>query len=456
VTTKDTGRRIPIRTIVAGALVALVALVTGTIFGSRHTVDIVVPDSSAMGARAGSGQRLVLLTLTPHVRAAETAAKLFEKETGAVFQVKVVNYEAVGDTILKDHASNSPQIDVFEMHYADLAVLVAKGAVMDLTRFVEENADVIRPDDFIPGLYDHYTSYQGRRWALPNDADTHVLFYRKSLLAKYGLRPPETWDDYLHIARTITEHERANGVYGSAIMARDVPMMIVSSYMNRLAAYGGELMDEQGNPQLNSPEAVAALEAMIEHAKYALPTPLETDFDVSRLAFLSGRVAMVEQWTDIGVMAEDPTQSTIRGDWGVVPMPKGKGPKARHASSLNGGYAVAIASSTKEPEIAKAYVRFVSRRDTMLTLNRVNGGFDPARVSILSSPEFQQFAPQVSAIEQIAFSNPMIAWPKVPQTPALMNALTDHLERAMEHEATPRQALNAAQAEWQKILSHDE
>ncbi|WP_394831170.1 sugar ABC transporter substrate-binding protein [Pendulispora rubella] len=454
--TNDTGKRVSIRTILAIAVVALLALIGGTLLGSRAPDGVVAPDSSAMGARTGSGQRLVLLTLTPHVRAAETAAKLFEKETGAVFQVKVVNYEAVGETILKDHASNSPQIDVFEMHYADLAMLVAKGAVMDLTRYIEENADVIRPDDFIPGLYDHYTSYQGKRWALPNDADTHVLFYRKSLLAKYGLRPPDTWDDYATIARVITERERANGIYGSAIMARDVPMMIVSSFMNRLAAYGGELMDEQRHPEVNSPEAVTALEAMVEHAKYALPTPLETDFDVSRLAFLSGRVAMVEQWTDIGVMAEDPTQSTIRGDWGVVPMPKGKGPKARHASSLNGGYAVAISSTTKEPEIAKAYVRFVSRRDTMLTLNRVNGGFDPARPSILGSPEFERFAPQVSAIERTAFSNPMIAWPKVPQTPALMIALTDHLVHALEHQETPRQALNATQAEWQKILSHDE
>ncbi|WP_394831163.1 sugar ABC transporter substrate-binding protein [Pendulispora rubella] len=445
-----------IRALVA---VAFAALCVGVVMAFREPRDKAGRDpggSTGAGAgasREGSGKRLVFLTITPHARSAEAAVKAFEKETGNVFQVKVVNYEEVGATIQKDHASNAPQIDVFALFYNDLVPLVSQGAAMDLTDFIEQNKAIIKPDDFIPGLFDVYSSYKGRRWALPIDADTHVLFYRKSLLAKHRLTPPDTWDDYLNVARTITERESSKGIYGAAIMASPAPILIVSSFMNRLAAFGGELLDREGHPTVNSPEAVAALEAMMEHARYALPTPLETDFDVSRSAFLSGRVAMVEQWTDIGVMAEDGSQSTIQGDWGVVPMPKGRGPKARRASALNGGFSVAVSSKSKEPELARAFVRFITRPDTLLTLNLMQGGLDPARLSVLRSPEFKKFAPEVSAIEQISLTQPMVAWPSLPQTRTLMDALSEKLVKAMEHHMTARQALDAVQAQWTQALA---
>ncbi len=454
----DTHKKPHLRIAIAVAFLALVAGAIALAFRDP-AVDAPSRDpalSSGKTARVAdaAGKRLLLLTPTPHARAAEAVVKMFEKESGAVFQVKVVNYEEVGDVIEKDHASSAPQIDVFITYYSHLASLATHGIATDLTEFIAQNKDVIHPEDFIPGVYDYYTLYQGRRWSLPFDADTHVLFYRKSLLAKYHLAPPETWDDYVNVSRTITEHEKAKGIYGAAIMAHPVPVLIVSSFMNRLGAFGGDLMDENGRPAVNSPEAVAALEAMLEHARYALPTPLDTDFDVARAAFLSGRVAMVEQWTDIGVMAEDPSQSTIQGDWGAVPIPKGPGPRGRHASALNAGFILGVTRTTKEPEIAKAFIRFATRSDTLLALNLLNGGLDPARLSVLNAPQFKTFAPQMSALEQVTLTQPTVALPRVPETRELMDALTQKLAQAMDHHMTARQALDAAQSEWVRILDH--
>ena len=115
----------------------------------------------------------------------------------------------------------------------------------------------------------HYK--EKKRWALPFDGDTHILFYRKSLLAKHNLAPPETWDDFLYVSRTITEKEKTNGIYGSAIMAYKVPVLILSSFLNRVGAYGGQLLTPDGKPSLDTPEVLAALTALVEHSKYALP-----------------------------------------------------------------------------------------------------------------------------------------------------------------------------------------
>lgn len=442
----------------AGALAAL-AVLGGLAAWLLHASAGAPADVASQAAsRAGAadlasspiaGKRIVFLTITPLVRSTEAVARWFQEETGAIVQVKVVSYEQLAEAIESDLEASAPELDVIVTFYTDIARLVERGALMDITDLASRPE--VQAEDFIPSLYDAYSLYQGRRWSLPFDGDTHVLFYRKSLLAKYGLAPPDTWDDYLRVARTITEGEKERGVYGAAIMAHPAPVLIISSYMNRLATHGGRLLDEHGRPTLDSAEALAALEALLAHAQYALPTPVETDFDASRLAFLSGRVAMVEQWTDIGLMAEDAQQSTIRGDWGAVQMPLGTGPHARRASALNAGLAIAVAARTSEPEAARALVAFATRPDISLKVNLGNGGADPTRRSALLSEEYQRFAPEVSAAKRASLEH-TVAWPTLPRTPELLDALSKSLVAALEGKATAKQALAEAQAAWLTIL----
>lgn len=411
------------------------------------------PEELSSEQRLGnlSGRKLTVLTNPPHLRAAEVLAQWFNEETGAAVRNVSVDYKDMLQETLKDTLSGKPALDVVMIWYADLGTLVEKGSVADLTDFIEQNRNIIRPDDFIPSLYAPYTLYKGRRWAVPYDGDTHVLFYRKSLLSKYHLSPPETWDDYLNIARTVTEKEKDKGIYGAAIMAPRISMIIVSSFMNRLGTFGGSLLDDKGRPTLDSPEAPAALSAMTEQSQYALPGPLETDWEVSRDAFLSGRVAMAEQWTDIGVMAEDASDSVIRGDWGAVQIPKGSGEKGRHAPALNAGFSLALSAKAPNPDVARAYLLFASRPDITLRLNLINGGIDPVRVSVLKSQEYRQFAPQVSKSVQAALGGAS-AWPNVPQTPKLLDELTGNLVMALEGRKSPRQAMDDTQAKWLNIL----
>ncbi len=400
-----------------------------------------------------TGKKVTVLTNQPHIRSAEAIAKWFQNETGAVVQNIVANYEDALNRTLKDVSSADPQLDVIMLWYADLGALVENNAIVDLTDFIEKNRSIIQPDDFIPSIYRPYTLYKERRWAIPYDGDTHVLFYRKSVLEKYNLKPPRTWDEYLKIGKIITEKERENGFYGMAIMAPDNPMIIISSFMNRLGGYGGRLSDENGNPIINSKEAVAALSAMVEHSHYALPSPLETDWEVSRDAFLSGRVAMVEQWTDIGVMAEDPNQSVIQGDWDVVQMPMGSGEKAAHSPALNAGFSLAVSSKSPDTEAAFAYLLFASRPDISLKLNLINGGIDPVRISVITSEKYRAFAPEISKAAKAALTQ-ATPWIILPQTPQLLEILTSNIILTLEGKKSPQQALEDTQSQWVKILEN--
>lgn len=398
-----------------------------------------------------SGQKIKFLVTIPQARAAKAIADWFTEETKAVVQITEIGYDETLKKTIDDINSNNPKYDILIIWYPELGTLVKKEAIIDLTSWIEENKQILQPEDFIPSIYNPYTLQNGKRWAIPFDGDTHILFYRKSLLAKYKLSPPETWDDYLNVSRTITEKEKTNGIYGSAIMAYKVPVLILSSFLNRVGGYGGQLLTSDGKPSLDTPEVLAALSALIEHSKYALPSPLETSFEVSRDAFLSGRVAMVEQWTDIGVMAEDSSESTIRGDWGAIQMPKGSGEKGRHAPALNAGYALGISAKSPNLELAKEFLLFATRPDTMAKYNLINGGTDPTRISILTSESYRNFAPKVSEAAQAALQN-ATPWATVPRSTEMMEILTENIISAMQNRIPPDEALAKTQKRWMEIL----
>src|SRR5690606_11346687 len=122
------------------------------------------------------------------------------------------------------------------------------------------------------------------------------------ILKRNGIdAPPTTWDEYLEDVRTITENEGANGVYGAAVFGQKSPLILGASFANRLAGFGGTFVDDDGKPTINSPEAVAAAQALVDVNEYAFPTPAETDFGVGNGAWYGGKVGFIENWTDLGV-----------------------------------------------------------------------------------------------------------------------------------------------------------
>ena len=398
-----------------------------------------------------TGQKVTALTHPNHARAFRLLGQWFYEETGAVVQSITTQPSDILSYFKRDLASTQPQLDVVTIHYHHLGSLTEQHMLADITNLIERHKAVLQPEDYLPALYDAYTEYGGRRWALPFDGDTHLLFFRKSLLNKYGFPPPATWNDYLEIARTITVNEKANGIYGTAIMMHPFMSFSVASFLNRLYSYGGALLDADLRPAVNSPQATAALAALVEQAAYALPSPLETDYDVSREAFLAGKVAMVEQWTNIGILAADPAQSLIQGDWGVVPMPRGNGPGARHAAPLNSGFSLAVSSKAPNPDAARAFLLFASRPDIALRLNLANVTIDPTRASVLQAEPYRRFTPEVSAAAQAALAV-SIPWPRLLQSQELLEALADHLLLAVGGQESPQQALDAVQERWLEIL----
>ncbi|MGB9614154.1 MAG: extracellular solute-binding protein, partial [Fervidobacterium sp.] len=68
--------------------------------------------------------------------------------------------------------------------------------------------DYFELNNFLPGTVKAAT-VNGKIVAVPWFTDAGMLYYRKDLLEKYGFKnPPQTWDELVKIAKTITAKEK--------------------------------------------------------------------------------------------------------------------------------------------------------------------------------------------------------------------------------------------------------
>ena len=405
----------------------------------------------ASQARASdwSGETLRFMIINPHAGSIKPLSAGFTELTGAAVEGVKVPYDQITAQSTLDVMSGINEIDVFQYWYVDKEALVRDGVLADITdRIAAEEAD-IDPADFLGALYDAYTLVEGRRYGLPYDGDTHVLFYNREILDRNGLQPPATWDEYNAVAKAVTDAESANGVYGALLMCKQFPIILCSTYANRLGGYGGDFLDANGAPALTSDAAIGAARTMLEAGPSAVPTPLETEFGNSIPVFLSGGAAMIEFWTDLGTWAQDANQSQIVDKWGVVPMPVA-GSNTVNRPAMNAGWSFGISSGSHNPEMAWEFVRMSSSKGfhiRVLTDNTT--GVDPTRRSAM--PAYREFAPlQADAVEQAI--DDAFAWPTKPESPKLMQSLTDELGLMMAGDKTVEQAMADAQASWEDIL----
>lgn len=396
-----------------------------------------------------SGKTLKFMMINPHAGSIEPLSAAFAELTGATVEAVKVPYDQITAQATLDVMSGTNDFDVFEYWYADKEALVRDDVLVDITDRIEAEKDTIDPGDFLGSLYDAYTLVDGRRYGLPYDGDTHVLFYNAEILDRNGQTAPTTWDEYTAVAAAITEAEKANGIYGALIMGKQIPIILCSSYANRLGGYGGDFLDADGQPALASEAAIAAAQALLDAAPHATPTPLETEFGNSIPVFLGGQAGMIEFWTDMGTWAEDPEQSKIVGKWNVVPMPVG-GSNTVHRPAMNAGFGFGVSSGSGDVDMAWEFVKMASSKEThiaVLTNNKT--GVDPIRKSAMEA--YKGFAPrQADAVEQaIADAFP---WPTKPESPELMQALTDELGLMLAGEKSADEAMNSAQDFWVKTL----
>jgi len=275
-------------------------------------------------------------------------------------------------------ASGSDRIDVFQVdvvwpgmlgsHFIDLRPY-ARGAEAGMF------ADFVASD-----------TKAGRLVAMPWFINGGLLFYRKDLLARYGLPVPRTWDELAAAARRVQDAERAAGndrMWGWVWQGRAYEGLTCDALEWVSSWGGGAIVEPDGRISIDNPRAAAALRAAAGWVGTISPAAvLNYAEEESRGVFQAGNAVFLRNWPYAWSLAQAP-QSAIRGRVGVAALPHGPG--GEPAATL-GGESLAVSKYSRAPAAAADLVMFMTSA-AVQKHRAIAGSFNPSLLALYRDPD---------------------------------------------------------------------
>jgi sorbitol/mannitol transport system substrate-binding protein len=271
----------------------------------------------------GSANIVVAVVSNPDMLRLEQLTSEFTAATGITVQYVTLAHSDLTAQVSQVAAAGTGEFDVAMVSPNEIqAGWAAQGYVQTLDEHfaglsVEERAayDV---DDLLPKVRSAL-SVDDRLYALPFNAESSMLFYRKDLFSAVGLTMPDapTWEDVRGFARALN----SPGTRGLDL--RFAPEAgELSPFMTVVNSFGGRWFDEAWNPQLLSEEFVAAAEFYVGVLREAGdPTQAVATFSSGLEAMQRGRSAMWLDSTVAGGLLSNPLISSVADTVGFVKAP---------------------------------------------------------------------------------------------------------------------------------------
>jgi multiple sugar transport system substrate-binding protein len=310
-------------------------------------------------------------------------------------EYQTVSWTDLGQKIVATTAAGRPP-DIVHLDDFGLSVLADQGSLEPAGDLVK----AIGQDDYFP-IPLRAVTFKGTVWGVPFSNGFDLLWYRKDLYEKQGLKPPKTWDELLQNVKAL--HGNLPGVgqmYGIALALNNSNHTndTVQSFM---WSNGATILDKDGKLALDSPDAIHAYNFEKELFKYAPPGAAQYGNLEVLNAFATGKVAHTNYPARM-VLHVMRTNPKLADAVGVVVKPKGPGPKARFAATLY-TKAWGFPKGTKNITLAREFVQFLQTGEREVRwLHSVPIHFWPPRRSTATSAAYRQDPVIESSIGQAA------------------------------------------------------
>ncbi len=246
--------------------------------------------------------------------------------------------------------------DVVEMPDRWLSLYANNDQLVDLGSYMEGWPDAGELNDRAL----QYGSYVGdTMYMVPYGFYLRAMFWNKKLFAEAGLDgPPETMDDFMAASEAISALDGKSGycLRGGPGGANGYVMMMANMMGH------DDYFDEEGNSNINSPEAIAGLQFLVDmyQKNYVPKDSVNWGFNEIVAGFYSGTCAMLDQDPDALIAIAERMDAE---DFAVAPMPLGPAGKSFPTIGY-AGWAMFGASEHKDE--ASALIGHLSSRESNL------------------------------------------------------------------------------------------
>jgi len=356
-----------------------------------------------------------------------------EEEYNANLEFTSVTWDNAQQTV-NNRVDGGEAPDVARWPARWIPQLVGKEELVPITDMMEGEFG----DQFYQGMADG-CMYQGEYYGAPWAASNKCLYYNKDIFEAAGLNSEDpqidTWDDMLSAAQTITEETDtpALGLAGADAIETG------SQYYHYHWSYGADLIDDAGQPVVNSDEGVEALKFYSDlHLDHGVTqsSPLSSTRQDIRQLFESGSLGMVIAHVYAGINIDN---SDAGFDYGIMQVPEG--PSGRY--SLNTIDGISIFAQTEVEDLAKDLLRFYFEEDRHFEYAS-NKGFMPTVEAVGNRDYFQDSKNWSPFIEAGQYAR---ARPKLSNFNQFNNRMVQAIQEALGDQKSPQEALDDAQAD---------
>jgi multiple sugar transport system substrate-binding protein len=326
------------------------------------------------------------------------------------------------DLVTQKLRNRDPEMDVFFMDVIWPAEFAAAGWTLPLDQFFS----VERQKEFIVAPI-QANSYAGQIYGVPVFVDAGMLYYRKDLLDKYTLRPPQTWPELVRQAKLVLAQESDPYLTGYSAQFKQYEGL-VCNMMEFVMSNGAALWNEHTlQSTLDDAKAKAAVRFVRDQIIGAISHRgvLAYQEPESLALFTQGKAVFHRNWPYAWEVANDPQRSKIAGKVGLLPLPAFHGQKS--VATL-GGWQFGISRFSRHPQLAWQFVEHMTSSETQKRIALYTGR-GPARKALYRDPEILKKNPQFeSQYETFVLATPR---PRTPVYLPLSNIMQRYFSSAI-------------------------
>lgn len=282
--------------------------------------------------------------------------------------------------------------------------------------------------------------WNGHIYRVPVMSDAGLMYYRKDLLEKAGVKPPRTFKGLFEAAQKLQDPSK--GLWGFVYQGKQYEGLDCF-YLEWLWGNGGYYYDPVTRKVgIDSPQAIQATRYLVDTIhKYKITPPDVLTFqeEESRHMFQSGHAVFLRNWPYVWVLSQTQKDSKVIGKVGVMTEVSADG---EHPYATQGGWGVSISKFIDQSKIPAAikFAEFLNSYEIEKLAVKMQG-WDVSRKDVYYDPEVLKWNPFFKNLRTILENT---RWrPATPLWPKLSDIMSKYLTMAMTQQLSPEQANEA-------------
>ncbi len=379
----------------------------------------------------------------------DEAIRLFEMENPNIEVIREVGphssteYHALLTQKLKNRDTS---VDVFFMDVIWPPEFASANWALPLDKFFPKSEQ----EKFLQGpiLAD---TFEGSIYGVPAWIASGILYYRKDLLEKYGLKPPETWVEMIDQVERILKGERAEnpGLLGFSGQFKQYEGLITNMQEYILSNDARLIDDINKKPMITEKKALGAVRFVRDKIIFGIASRgvLTYQEPESLNIFIQGKAIFHRNWPYAWEIANNSSKSTIAKKIGIARLPSFLGGKS---FSTLGGWQFGISRFSKKPEIAWSFIEFMTS-EKMQKFFALRAAKAPTRKALYTDKDILKDQPQFGSMFDVFLT--AYPRPRSPIYPMLSNILQRYFHKAISnHDSDIEGLAKEATKDLKKVL----